>query len=307
MRLITKYFRRILFAVLIIFCWHQRIFSQEADSSTFKQHGLFIGIGLGPSLSQIVNTGTLSVSELVSGKKNSFFGSVEIGYFFSKYFGLSSGISFNLFSSQLTLNSFQNNVNSFDSENELYELRVSGSDIREQQKIGYLSIPLFLNLRLPFGKTVGFFLQPGVNLAIPLIKTFQSIGTFTYKGYYPAYNVLLENLPDYGLSPDLSSETEGNLELNPTSFNAVISAGWDFFIQKKFQIAIVASYEKSLSGISKYSAPDNFQLSTGVNQINSLMGGSSNTTAQSLGIKIIFRYYPKKKKVENLRTYNSIE
>lgn len=306
MRLITKYFRQILFATFIIICHHHAIFSQDADSSSFKQQGIFFGLGLGPSQSQIVNTGTSSVFELISGKKNSYFASAEIGYFFSKFFGLSSGIGYNLFSSQLSLGTYQNNVNSIDSENEVYELKVSGSDIKEQQKIGYLSIPLYLNLRLPFSKSVGFFLQPGINLSIPLSKTFSSTGTFTYKGYYPAYNVMLENLPEYGFSTDLFSPSHGKPELNPTSFNAVVSAGLDFFIQKKFQIAIAASYEKSLSGISDYSSPENFQLSNGINQINSLMGGSSNTTVQSVGVKIILRYYLKKKKVEriqNLQVY----
>jgi hypothetical protein len=298
MRLITKYFRQILLITLIIICHHQEALSQDTDSILFKQHGMFVGLGLGPSQSQIVNSVGSSVPGLISGRKDSYFASAEIGYFFSRFFGLSSGIGFNLFSSQLMLNTFQNSVNSTDSENEVYELRVSGSDIIEQQKIGYLSIPLCLNLRLPFGKSVGFFIQPGISLAIPLEKTFKSAGTYTYKGYYPAYNVLLENLPDYGFPADLYSDAKGNLELNQTSFNAVVSAGLDFFIQKRFQIAVAATYEKSLSSISKYPSPDNFQLSTGVNQINSLMGGSGNTMVQSLGIKIVLRYYLKKNKVE---------
>jgi hypothetical protein len=295
MRLVTKYFRQILLAAIIITCYPQEVFSQEADSITYKQKGLYFGLGLGPSQSQIINTRTSSVSDLISGKKNTFFGSAEIGYLVSRYFGVSSGIGYNLYSSQLTLNAYQNNVNSVDSENEVYELRVAGSGISEEQKIGYLSIPLCLNLRLPLGKSVGFFLQPGVSMAIPLSKTFKSTGIFTYKGYYSAYNVLLENLPDYGFPTDLSSASDGNLELTPLSFNAVVSAGFDFFIQNKFQIAIAASYERSLSDISKYPSPDNFQLSSEVNKINSLMGGSSNTTIQSMGLKIIFRYYLKQK------------
>jgi hypothetical protein len=295
MRLVTKYFRQILLAALIIICYHHEVFSQEADSITYKQKGLYFGFGLGPSQSQIINTGTSSVSGLMSGKKNTFSGSAEIGYFISRYFGVSSGIGYNLYSSKLTLNTYQNFVNTFDSENEAYELRVSASGISEEQKIGYLSIPLCLNLRLPFGKSVGFFLQPGISMAIPLSKTFQSNGTFTYKGYYSAYNVLLENLPDYGFPTDLSIPSDGNLELTPLSFNAVVSAGFDFFIQNKFQIVIAASYERSLSDISEYPSPENFQLSSEVYKINSLMGGSSNTTIQSMGLKIIFRYYLKQK------------
>ena len=43
----------------------------------------------------------------------------------------------------------------------------------------------------------GFMIQGGVNMAIISKNSYTSTGTFTYKGYYPAYNVLLENLPNY--------------------------------------------------------------------------------------------------------------
>jgi hypothetical protein len=45
--------------------------------------------------------------------------------------------------------------------------------------------------------------------------------------------------------------------------------------------------------ISAYAANTNFQLSPKVDQINSLMGGSSNANAQSLGVIFSLRYYLK--------------
>ena len=277
----------------MIICYQHDIFSQGTDISTEKQMRMFVGISMGPSQSQIINEGTLSVSKLLSSKENSFFGSVEIGYFFSKYIGLSSGIGIISYKTQLTLDTYQNKFNTTDSENESYERRVSGSDIKEVQKVDFLSIPFCINLRLPFNETIGFFLQTGVNMAVPISKNYKSSGTFTYKGYYPAYNVLLENLPAYGFPSNLSSDTEGELELKPLGFNATASTGFDFYIQKKIQIAVAACYDKSLSSISVYSSPDKFQLSSDPEQINSLMGGSSKATAQSMGLKIILRYYLK--------------
>ncbi|MEI6050229.1 MAG: outer membrane beta-barrel protein [Bacteroidota bacterium] len=293
MKLRIIYFRQVLLTALIVIYFQQEVFSQEADSSAFKQTGMFIGLSLEPSQSQIVNVGTMAVSNLIYGKKNSFLGSVEFGYFFSKYFGLSSGIGFNSYSTQLTLDTYQNKYNALDSENESYERRVLVSGIKEEQKIGFLSVSVCINIRLPFSKTFGFFLQPGITLLAPLSKNYQSSGTFTYKGYYSAYNVLLEDLPEYGFPSNLSSEFDGKLELKPLNFNAFVSAGFDFSIQEKIQIAIAACYDKSLSGISKYSSPGNFQLSSDVNQINSLMGGSSKATVQSMGLKITLRYYMK--------------
>jgi hypothetical protein len=75
--------------------------------------------------------------------------------------------------------------------------------------------------------------------------------------------------------------------------NFTVNAGIDYYLQKKIQLAIAASYIKSSSNISNYSSPDKFQLSTEANKINSLMAGSTKATIQSVGIKVSLRYYLK--------------
>jgi Outer membrane protein beta-barrel domain len=282
----------LLITFIVIFSQHE-IFSQGTDISIAKQPDLFFGINIGPSQSKILNTGNQSIENIQPVKKSSFFGSLEMGYFFSKYFGLSTGVGFTSYKSQLTLNSYTSSFNAIDSENEAYEQQVSANDINEEQKIGSLSIPFCLHLRLPFNKTIGFFLQTGTNMAIPLTMNYISSGTFTYKGYYPAYNVVLENLPDYGFPSNLNSEEEGELNLKSLGFDYIASAGFDFFIQEKLQIAVSAIYNKSLSGISEYSSPEKFQLSSDPDQINSFMEGSTKATTQSLGLMISLRYYLK--------------
>jgi len=293
MKLRITYIKQILILAFMIICYRHEVFSQETDINTENQPGMFVGISLGPSQSYVKNVGTLSVSELLSFKKNSFFGSLEFGYFFSKNIGLSSGISFISYKTQLTLDTYHNEFNTTDSENESYERRVTGSGIIEVQNIDFLSIPFCIDLRLPFNETIGFFLQTGVNMAVPISKNYNSSGTFTYKGYYPAYNVLLENLPVYGFPSNKNINTDGELELKPFGFNATASAGIDLFLTDNIQIAVAACYDRSLSSISNYSLPDNFQLSSDPEQINSLMEGSSKATVQSMGMKIIFRYYLK--------------
>ena len=291
MKHLIVHLRSILLSTLLLMYLPYNIFSQENDISRGKQPGLFIGLGLGPSQTQLTNKGILSVSELLSVKRNSYFGSMEIGYFFSRYFGLSSGIGFNSYNAQLTLDTYQNEFNTYDSENEAYERLVSGSNITEDQKVDFLNIPVSINIRLPFNNAIGFFLQTGVNLAIPFGKSYKSSGTFTYKGYYPSYNVLLENLPQYGFPSNVIIDSKGELELKSLNFIAIASAGLDFFVMKKIQAVVAVYYDKSLSNISQYPPPDNFQLSSDIDQINSLMEGSSKVTAQSIGLSLSFRYY----------------
>jgi len=287
--------RLFLFTIFLIFIFQHEIFAQEADSSKVKQPGLFVGFTMGSAQSRIINKGMLSVSDQVNGKKTSWMGSLEVGYFFSNFFGLSSGISFISCKGLTTLSSYQNNFNTTDSEQESYQRQVSGINVTELQNIGFLGIPICLNIRVPFNKKFGMFLQTGLEVEVPLVKKYHSSGTFTYKGYYPAYNVLLENLPAYGFPSNTGIVTDGQLQLKSLCLGAIAAAGFDFFIQKKFQIALAASYNRSLSNISAYTLPEKFQLSSDLNQVNSLMGGSNKTTAQSLGLSITLRYFLNKR------------
>ena len=283
---------QIFFSALLMIGSHFESFSQEADSTVVKP-GLFVGLSFGPSQSSISNEGILSVANLVSSSQNSFGGVAEIGYFFSKSIGVSSGIGYSLYKSQLELGTYQNKFNTTDSENEAYERQVSGTDIKETQKVGFLSLPVCLDIRLPLSKKMGFFFQTGINLAIPVTKKYSSSGTFTYKGYYPAYNVLLQNLPSYGFPSNVNSVTNGSLEIKSMNVNALVSVGFDFLIQKNIQFGIAAFYSKSLLNISDYPSPDKFQLSSDSNQINSLMGGSNKASVQSIGVNIRLRYFLK--------------
>lgn len=282
---------RVLITLILVFIMQDHLFSQQNDF--IKSGGMYIGLGFGLGQSQIKNSGTMAISEMGSEKMNSFENFAEIGYFFSTYIGISSGIGFNSYKSKATLKSFQNNFLTTDSEKETFEMRVSSSGFAEEQKIGYLSIPLCLNVRMPIKKSIGVFLKSGLSFAFPVNKTYSSSGIFSYKGYYQNYNVLLENLPAYGFENNKNTSFSGQLPLKSMAVFAIGSAGLDFKVKDNFQLVIAASYYKSLSSISGNTAVDQFQLSPAVGQINSMMGGSSKASAQSMRVSVSLRYFLK--------------
>ncbi len=281
----------VFFTALIFMCFQIEIFSQIRHTGGTVKPGLFIGLDGGLAQTHIITEGILSVAGLKSNSMNSFTGSAEFGYFFSGNLGLSTGIEYNSYRSQVNLTSYQNNFNTQDSENEPYERRVTGSNIREDQEIGIVSVPFYLNFRLPFGKVYGFFLKAGANVAVPIKRSYSGSGTFTYKGYFPAYNVLLENLPAYGFPDNHSTVAVGELELKKYIISAIASAGFDWLVQENIQFGVAATYNKSLSNISAYVPDDKFQLSMDADQLNSLMGGCSKVSLQSIGLKLSIRYY----------------
>ena len=287
----NKIFNRLLLIVGMMILLQPAIFAQEADSIRVRQKGWFAGLTFGASQSQISEAGMLSVSALQNSGLSGLTGSAVAGYAFSDYFGISSGIRYLSFNNQVTLNSYQNKFNTTDSENEAYERQVSGTGIIEKQTIGLLGVPVCLNFRIPVGRRAGFSLKTGIDLVVPVEKKYHSSGTLTYKGYYSKYNVLLENLPAYGFPTNALQSADGALDLKPLWLDASASIGVDFFIRKNLQAAIAVNFTQSLSDVQSYSSPDKFQLSTDINQINSMMGGSSKTTLQSTGLEFSLRYY----------------
>jgi len=272
-------------------CFVNEGHSQSKDSIKKAKPGFYIGVSLAPTQTNIKNTGSLSISNLVSTSQSAFSGSVEAGYFFSKFLGVSTGLSYISYKSQLTLDAYQNSFSTVDSENDIVEMRVTGRGINELQTVDVLSIPLCVNLKVPFSKKVGMYFKGGISMAFPMNQKYTSTGTFTYKGFYPAYNDLLENLPAYGFPTDKSVTEAGQLKLKTLGVSPIISAGFDYAIQKKMQIGVGFSFISTSLGVNESTTIiDKFQLSPDAEHVNSFSGGSSKISASSMGVEISFKY-----------------
>ncbi len=170
-------------------------------------------------------------------------------------------------------------------------MRASGTNIAEDQKLSYLNVPVYLNFRLPLMGEIGLFMQSGVNLAFLTGQNYSCNGTFTYKGYHSKYNVLLENLPQYGITTNKTTSAEGKQGVKSFAFFAVASAGVNYNINEKFQLSFAGTYNKSLSKVSDNPVNSQYQISPAADQINSLMGGSSKVTVLSFGLSLMLRHY----------------
>ena len=291
MRLIKTCNKSFIACGFLILLLQTNLRSQGLTNNSEGLYHWFIGVGGGPAQNKISIDGTSVISAVDLTSKNSYCFSVDAGYFFSKYFGLSTGLGLSPYFTQLSLNSYSNSLDTVDSENESYERRISGTNIKETQEIYFLEIPLMVSFKYPFGKTIGFYAQTGINLAIPISKNYSSSGTYTYTGFYPAYNVLLKDIPYEGFKSNVENDIKGDLKVKTVNPEFVASGGFYFCTEKQFQIAAGFFYKKMFSDISDYSPVGSFQLSTHENQDRSFMEGSTKTTAASMGILISLRYY----------------
>jgi len=276
---------------IILLLLQTNLHSQDLNNKPQRQYKWFIGVSGGPAQTNITIDGMSVISGVEMTKKTSYCLSLDAGYFFSKYFGISTGIGLSPYFTLLSLDTYSNSLDTVDSENENYERRISGNNIEENEKIYFLEIPVMLNFQYPFSKAVGFYAQGGINLAIPVNNNYSSSGTYSYSGYYPAYNVLLEDIPYEGFKSNVKNDVTGGLKVNNINAELVASGGFYFCTEKKYQISVGFFYKSMLSDISDYSPVTDFQLSTHENQVRSLMEGSVKAAASSMGILVSLRYY----------------
>ena len=291
MRQIKTYTKSFILCFILLLLFQINLHSQSLNNELPRQYHWFIGVSGGPTQTTISNYGTSVISGIDMTKKNSYFLSFDAGYFFSKYFGISTGIGLSPYFTLLSLDTYSNSLDTVDSENESYERRISGNNIEETQKIYFLEIPVMLNFQYPFSKAIGFYAQGGINLAIPVSKNYSSSGTYSYSGYYPAYNVLLKDIPYEGFKSNVKTDITGELKVKTFNPELVASGGFYFCTEKQYQISVGFFYKSILSDISDYPPVTSFQLSTHENQARSFMEGSEKATASSIGIIISLRYY----------------
>jgi len=291
MNILNRYKSLMIAALLILFLAELSAFSQDTLSSDTSRNKFYAGISFGLTQNSLITGSTPTLEGLTSTSSNSFNILLETGYFFSKHFGISTGIGYETYRNELSLNSYTDSFPSVDLDNESYERRVSGSEILEDQDISMLNIPLSLIFRIPFLKRAGFFVSAGINLSLPIEKKYSSSGTYTFTGYYSSYNVLFHDLPEYGFSANTASYTDGGLDLEAYIIDATAGAGIQYSISRNLQFAIGVNYKRSITNISEPEAAESFQLSSDIDQINSIVSGLSSSKIETIDLRFSLRYY----------------
>jgi hypothetical protein len=294
MKILTRYINFPITTVLLFFLTELLSFSQETVSADTIRGKLYAGISFGLTKNTLIPGSSTKLDGLTSTGSNSFHILLETGYFFSKHFGLSTGIGYETYRNELSLNSFADSFPSVDIDNEEYDRRVSASELQEYQDISMINIPVSVNCNIPFFKRAGFFLSAGMILGVPVIKNYNSNGTYTFTGYYSSYNVIFHDLPEYGFPSNTASSAEGSLELAPYIIYATGGAGIQYSLNTNFQIALGVNYKRSLTGIIESHAPEAFRLSSDINQINSMINGLTGSRIETIDLRISLRYYFKK-------------
>jgi hypothetical protein len=286
------YIRIIALTVVLLTAVNSVVISQGTDSRAryAKEEKLFVGIVITPQTSKISNK-DFSASGALNQKGGASLGfALEGGYFFSKMVGVTVGAGMGSFSSELSMDSCSVKFQTKDTDEETYEMRIKGKSITEKQKISYLSVPVCALIRIPSGAKLEFFVKSGLSFNIPVIKTYEGNGKFSYSGYYSAYPVLLENIPNYFPS-NVSTTSSDNLELKPFTILLAAGGGASYKVNESINVSFGLNFNISLGNISAYGTNSDYRISTKPNEMLSIMGGTTSAGVHGLGISLGVKYF----------------
>lgn len=292
MKTYKRYFRIISLAILFSILLSAGLWSQGTDSrSKYAREGkIYAGLMITPQTTSIRNN-DIGISGNVTQKGGMALNiALEGGYFFTKNVGLSIGAGMGSYSTELSMDSCSIKFQDTDSDLESYEMRINGKQIAETQSLSFLNIPVCVIIKIPAGEKLWFHVRAGMSFDIPVVKKYEGNGTFSYSGYYSAYPVLLQDIPNYFPSNVATSST-GTLAVKSLSQSLAASAGMTFNVTGSLGITLGASFSKSLGNISAYTSGAENLLTSEPNEMTTIMGSTSGAGVQAIGVSVGVRYY----------------
>lgn len=131
-----------------------------------------------------------------------FGGGLGIGYtyYFAKSWGVTTGIDFNYYASDFTLDD-NSTITSYeiDDQTSAFQYRVTPTGYKEAQHFYGVSVPLLLQYRSDTGNATGFYFGVGGKVVFPTRqKADVDVQSMQLNGYYPDLNLEIDDLPNHG-------------------------------------------------------------------------------------------------------------
>jgi hypothetical protein len=215
--------------------------------------------------------------------------SLNAGYsiYFSKNWGVSSGIGLHSLRTEGTLN-HTTTTTDIDSEDDNYEFRTYYKGWKEEQKTLLIDIPLTATFRHTLTPKLGLMVDAGAMLSIPVSATYKAVGgTISTTGYYSRWDVELSDLPEQGFHTFISRPT-GDLSLRP-ALSLCASLGGTYLLTESISLYADTYASYGLNSMLKSGSKPIFQKDGTYNSLlNSSQAGK--VRAATLGLTLGVRW-----------------
>lgn len=222
---------------------------------------------------------------------NGFNAGLRYSYYLNQGLSIGLGVEYQSYKSAFKLSSLSDSYMVTDSENENFQFRYKAVNVREDQRLGFINIPVGIQFETP-GITK-LYLGAGAKVGFGVNGKFETkMQNLTTSGYYPQYNVELFSPSFAGFSSTENIKTgKQTIDLD-IAYSAVFEAGVKQLIGNNDSIYVGFYLDYGLNNFVhkdenkktvQYSSPLPVEL-----QYNSLLTSSltSNELLVSYGIKL---------------------
>lgn len=188
----------------------------------------------------------LRSGELTPG--NGFSAGIRYSYYLNQGLSLGIGAEYQLYKSAVSLGSVSGQYTTTDIEDESFEFRYRATELREQQKIAYINIPIAIQFETP--GTTKLYLAAGAKIGFAASGSYEAqIGNLTTTGYYPQYNVEL-SAPEFAGFASTDNLKEGKQDFDTKiSYSATFETGVKQIIGEKSSLYLGAYFDYGLNNI----------------------------------------------------------
>lgn len=273
-----------------------KILKITAEGYPREPMGLYIGLNIQPAISSIATKDFLN-SDNTYGNwtekgKMTFSGGLEMNYYFEKYpfLGIGARINYTTYKSTFELSSFHQTPfkDQIDQDGDLFHLLAEGNNLNEETKLSFIEIPMFAKLRFILYDSKIFnhiFFNLGPVFSIGVSNSVIVDGTYTYRGYYPEYHVVLYDIPEYGYYTDTNINSTAESKTKSFNMSGLIEAGINIpLMGEALNMNLSVLYQKGFLNISETN--DDYLLTEGYDKNNSILGSRSKVSTGLFGLNI---------------------
>lgn len=166
-----------------------------------------VQIGLGPAFAHGVEEGWAgNVNWMKKGEV--YFGTASLSRSFPV--SIEAGIGIRSLKLSATRAPGEYTESGIDANGDSFQAMYSFGALQESHSLTYLDIPVRVCFGQPAKGQVGVYAKVGLTPSVKIGDKFQGEGTYTLKGYYPQWDVTLENIVELGFGTDLDYYTADN-------------------------------------------------------------------------------------------------
>lgn len=130
-----------------------------------------------------------------------YFGTARLSESFP--ISVEAGLGFRKFGMAARLNEYNTTIDAVDADGDNYKAIYAFDGLEESLSLTYLDIPIRLCIGQPAKERVTAYVKLGLTPSIKVGSTFEGEGKYSLKGYYPQWDVTIENVEPLGFGSDM--------------------------------------------------------------------------------------------------------